>query len=79
MLDINLVKQKLQDLINEERLNKNITDIRFEPNKGRYFVILDNSGEAVIIEEWMEDYLEGQDLDRRGQIIRSIKNAAEWK
>lgn len=79
MLNDNLVKQELQKLIDEDNLNKKVTGIRLEPNTGKYFVALDNNAKAVIIEEWIEDYIDGRDINRRAQIIQSIKTAAEWK
>jgi len=79
MLNDNLVKEELQKLINEESLNKKITSIRFDPNEGKYFIGLDNKAKAIVIEEWMEDYLDSGDTDRRSEIIQAIKNAAEWK
>ena len=73
MLNDNLVKQELQKLINEELINKKITNIRIK--KGDYFIILTGNMRTIIKKEWLEDYLNRQDVKMKEQIIYSLKNA----
>lgn len=75
MLDDTLVKQELQKLINENFLDKKITDIWLNLSEGKYVVTLDNKMKVVIGEDWVEDYLDGKDINRKAQIIQSIRDS----